>query len=46
MTCGYVFAHDDLHWATCPRHNWLSEPATNITVAFARLRNHHQGENE
>ena len=37
MTCKpYIFVHDDEYYAYCARCRWVSDTATNITVARVR----------
>lgn len=47
MTCKpYIFVHDDEYYAYCARCRWVSDTATNITVARVRADRHQQeGEN-
>ena len=48
MTCKpYIFVHDDEYYDYCARCRWVSDTATNITVARVRADRHQQeGENE
>ena len=47
MTCKpHIFVHDDEYYAYCARCRWVSDTATNITVARVRADRHQQeGEN-